>query len=154
MRGICDEYLNIDRDEYNCGGKMDNCKKTRLVDCEAGRRMGCSTFCCRMLVRLQPDEMEPSDGTTPAKGFVDKDSEGYCIHFDRNNARCTNWEKRPKVCREYECNSDFLLQVVLRKGFKNIADLAKKAANIYIVKESYIKVPMLHTHFNKNNNTD
>ncbi len=132
---------------------MDNCKKTRLVDCDAGRRMGCATFCCRKLVRLQPDEMEPTDGATPPKGFVDKDSEGYCIYFDRNSGHCTNWERRPKVCREYECNSDFLLQVVLRKGFKNIADLAKTAVNTYILKENYIKIPVLHSPSDKNNNT-
>jgi len=128
---------------------MDNCKKTQLIDCDVGRRMGCATFCCRKLVRLEPDEMNPSDGDTPPKGFVDKDSEGYCIHFDRDSSRCTNWAKRPKVCREYECNSDFLLQVVLREGFSNIADLAKAAVNAYILKENYIKIPIIHDHSDK-----
>lgn len=117
--------------------------KTRIVDCETGRRMGCATFCCRMLVRLQPDEMEPGDGITPAKGFVDKDADGYCIHIDRRSGRCNNWEKRAKTCREYECNSDFLLQVVLREGFINIAELARAAARAYIPKETYRYVPML-----------
>lgn len=117
--------------------------KTRLVDCEEGRRMGCATFCCRMMVRLQPDEMEKGDSTTPAKGFVDKDPEGYCIHIDRKTGHCENWKNRPKVCREYECNSDFMLQVVIREGFKNIADLARKAINAYIPKESYRFVPTI-----------
>jgi len=133
---------------------MDNCKKTHLVDCDVGRRMGCANFCCRKLVRLEPDEMKPSDGITPAKGFVDKDSEGYCIYFNRNNGHCINWKNRPRVCREYECNSDFLLQVVLRKGFKNIADLAKKAAKTHVFKEKYIKIPIIHAHLERNNNTD
>jgi Fe-S-cluster containining protein len=96
-----------------------------------------------MLVRLQPDEMEPGDGITPAKGFVDKDAEGYCIYFNRDSGLCTNWDKRPKVCREYECNSDFMLQVVLREDFINIAELAKAASRAYIPKECYIKVPMV-----------
>jgi len=116
--------------------------------------MGCATFCCRKLVRLEPDEMEPSDGKTPAKGFVDKDPEGYCIHFDRDSGDCTNWEKRPRVCREYECNSDFLLQVVLREGFNNIATLARSAVNTYILKENYIKIPMISDHPEKNNDAD
>jgi len=134
---------------------MDNCQKEQLVDCEKGRRMGCATFCCRMLVRLQPDEMEPANGTTLPKGFVDKDSEGYCIHFDRGgSSRCTHWDKRPKVCREYECNSDFMLQVVLREGFSNIAHLSKAAANAYIPKETYIKIPVIRNHFDKNNNAN
>lgn len=117
--------------------------KTHLVDCEAGRRMGCATFCCRMLVRLQPDEMEPGDGVVPPKGFVDKDLEGYCIHFDQDNGRCNNWENRPKICCEYECNSDFMLQVVLRKGFTNIAELARASVSIYIPKETYRYIPQL-----------
>lgn len=122
---------------------MAGCTKTRLVDCDAGRRMGCATFCCRMMVRLQPDEMEKGDGITPPKGFVDKDPEGYCVHIDRETGRCNNWGKRPRVCREYECNSDFMLQVVLRNGFTNIAELARQAINAYIPKESYRYVPTI-----------
>jgi hypothetical protein len=122
---------------------MEKLSETRLIDCSEGRRMGCAVFCCRMLVRLQPDEMEPSDGTTPAKGFVDKDPEGYCIYYNQESGLCDNWEKRPKVCREYECNSDFMLQVVLREGFTNIAELAKAASKAFIPKECYIKIPMI-----------
>lgn len=131
---------------------MENYHKTRLVDCDTGRRMGCFTFCCRMLVRLQPDEMESGDGISPPKGFVDKDIDGYCVHFDRASGHCTNWDKRPKVCCEYECNSDFLLQVVLREGFTNIASLAKAASKAYIPKESYLKIPMIDDHLRENDN--
>lgn len=122
---------------------MENRSKTRFVDCDAGRRMGCTTFCCRILVRLQPDEMVPTDDDSPPKGYVDKDFEGYCIHLDRDSGRCNNWDKRSKVCREYECNSDFLLQVVIREGFVNIADLAKASTRVFIPKETYRYVPML-----------
>ncbi|MEJ2141303.1 MAG: YkgJ family cysteine cluster protein [Gammaproteobacteria bacterium] len=125
--------------------------KTRLVDCEEGRRMGCATFCCRMMVRLQPDEMEKGDGKTPPKGFVDKDPEGFCIHIDKETGYCNNWKKRPKVCREYECNSDFLLQVVIRNGFSNIAELARQAQSTIIPKETYIYVPTIEvTNTDKN----
>jgi len=122
---------------------MKSRSKTCYVDCNEGRHMGCATFCCRMLVRLQPDEMEPGDGFTPPKGFIDKDADGYCIHFNKNTGRCDNWENRSKVCREYDCNSDFMLQVVLREGFVNIAELAKASVKAYIPKESYIYIPML-----------
>ncbi len=47
--------------------------------------------------------------------------------------------------------ADFLLQVVLQKGFKNIADLAKTAVNTHIRKENYIKIPVIHSHSEKNN---
>lgn len=114
---------------------------TVIVDCEKGREMGCSTFCCRLLVRLKPHEMEQSDGQTAAKGFVDKDEEGYCIHADKETGRCGIWENRPEVCREYTCNDDFMLQVVLREGFKNIAETAKRTVTIYVPLESFLRVP-------------
>jgi hypothetical protein len=120
--------------------------ETCIVNCDEGRRLGCGTFCCRMLVRLQPDEMDPSDGTSPPKGFVDKDPEGYCIHFNRTNSLCLIWEKRPKVCRQYECNSDFMLQVALRHDFNNIVDLARASVNALIPKETYRYVPILSKH--------
>lgn len=115
---------------------------TANVDCDAGRRMGCDTFCCRLLVRLKPHEMEPSDGKTAAKGFVDKDLEtGMCVNLDPETYYCRIWQSRPEVCREYSCNTDPLLQIVLRDGFTNIADVAKKAVTAYIPKETYQKIP-------------
>lgn len=115
--------------------------KTRLIDCDTGRRMGCQSFCCRMLVRLKPHEREkPADGTPP-KSFIDKDEEGDCIHFDKQTSRCRIWEKRPEICREYECNSDFLLQVALRETFCHIVELAQKAAITYIPAETYTFIP-------------
>lgn len=119
--------------------------ETTFVDCEAGRALGCNTFCCRLLVRLKPHEMDPSDGHTAAKGFIDKDDKGYCIHIDQTTWMCGNWENRPEVCREYSCNQDPLLQVVLTEGFTNIAEVAKKAATKDIPKEHYKFVPEIPT---------
>jgi len=113
------------------------------VDCNEGKRMGCQTFCCRLLVKLRPEEMVPTtDGSTP-KGYVDKTPEGICIHMDEEKGLCHIWEKRPYTCRTYECNSDFLMQIVLREGFVNIAETAKAASKAFIPKETYIKIPLL-----------
>jgi len=112
------------------------------IDCEAGRRLGCRVFCCRLLVRLDPDEREPRADGLPEKGFMDKDPDGYCIHFDREHGICRIWERRPRVCREYHCNSDFLLQVALRQEFRNLAELLKLAATAYIPSELYRRVPL------------
>lgn len=116
--------------------------KTCGVNCDQGRKLGCNTYCCRLLVRLAPEEMEPSKDGLPAKGFVDKTEDGYCIHLDRKTNLCAIWHKRPKVCGEYDCNKDFMLQVALRKSFRTIVDLAKAAATSYIPVEQYIKVPL------------
>lgn len=117
--------------------------KTVYVDCEAGRELGCRTFCCRLLVKLKPHEMAESVDGVPAKGYVDKDAQGLCVHMDSETWRCKIWQTRPSTCREYCCNNDFMLQVAIREGFTNIADLARKASVSYIPKETYIKVPVI-----------
>ncbi len=112
-----------------------------IIDCEAGRRLGCSTFCCRLLVRLYEDERVPTtDGSTP-KGFVDKAPDGLCIHLDRDTHRCSIWETRPRICREYDCNYDHLLQAAIRFGVKNIAQLSRDSLSLRIPPEECIKVP-------------
>jgi hypothetical protein len=96
-----------------------------------------------LLVRLDPDEMDYSDGSSVAKGYVDKTPDGNCIHFDTETKLCRIWKNRPRVCREYECNSDFLLQVAVRKGFTSIGKLAKDSLKIFVPKETYIRIPLL-----------
>jgi hypothetical protein len=41
------------------------------------------------------------------------------------------------------CNGDPNLQIVLRYGITNIAEVAKRAATEYINTETYIKIPYL-----------
>jgi len=115
------------------------------IDCETGRALGCQTFCCRLLVRLDPDEREPSRDGLPPKGFVDKDLEdGLCIHLDRENHHCRIWAKRPRVCREYHCNDDEMLQAALKlRNFKNIVELAKAAVHLNVPRECYVRVPLV-----------
>jgi hypothetical protein len=115
--------------------------QTPNLDCEEGRRLGCQTFCCRLLVRLDPDEQGPAKGGQMPKRFVDKDAEGYCVNLDRESHRCRVWAQRPRACREYDCNRDFLLQVALRRRFGTIVELVTAAAKEYVSKESYIHVP-------------
>ncbi len=95
-----------------------------IVNCEEGRRRGCQTFCCRLLVRLKPRERDPGQPDNLAKHCVDKDLEtGYCVYLDRSCWQCGVWEDRPSVCRSYDCNHDPLLQVVLEEGFTSLVDL-------------------------------
>lgn len=46
---------------------MEHETKTILVDCEAGREMGCNTFCCRLLVPLKFHEREQRTDGQPAE---------------------------------------------------------------------------------------
>ncbi len=112
-----------------------------LIDCEAGRRLGCRTFCCRLLVRLDEGEREPGTNGLPAKGFVDKGPDGLCIHLDRDTHCCGIWEKRPRICREYDCNHDYLLQAAIRLGVKNIAQLSRDSLGLHLSPEECIRIP-------------
>lgn len=132
------EMRNVERESSRMSQIEDN---TADVDCDAGRRQGCGTFCCRLLVRLKPHEIEPDRDGVPGKRFVDKDEDGYCAHFEKTSSLCSIWDRRPATCRDYSCNNDFLLQVAVREGFADIADLVRKAATTYIPAEQYVQVP-------------
>ncbi len=110
------------------------------VDCRKGRELGCQTYCCRLLVRLQPDEQAAGGAEGIARSFMEKSADGYCVNFDRDTHLCRTWDTRPRVCRGYDCNSDVLLQVAVRNEFRNIAELVRIAATAYIPRETYIRV--------------
>lgn len=105
--------------------------------------MGCQSFCCRLLVRLKPHEMQAGTDGFAAKGYVDKTPDGHCIHMNLENGMCDIWEKRPESCKEYHCNGDPNLQVVLRYGVSNIAEVARRSATEYIDPDTYIEIPCL-----------
>ena len=113
------------------------------VDCVKGRELGCQTYCCRLLVRLDPDERKKGEGTQTPKGFVDKAEDGYCINFDRKTQLCTNWHERPRACRAYSCNGELLLQVAIRYEFKNVVELVKLAASAFIPEEAFTRIPLV-----------
>ena len=111
------------------------------VNCDQGRVLGCKSYCCRLLVRLSPEEMEPGENGMPPKGFVDKAEDGYCIHFDKTSCLCGIWNKRPEICKAYDCNKDYLLQVAISKSFENLVDLVMLASAIKIPECDQVKVP-------------
>jgi hypothetical protein len=113
------------------------------IDCDQGRALGCQVFCCRLLVRLEPDERPPAENGLAQKGYMDKDPDGYCIHFDRERGLCRIWEQRPRICRSYSCNTDPLLQVALRYPFRNLADLLRASARALIPRGTEKTIPYL-----------
>lgn len=115
------------------------------MDCEQGRALGCQVFCCRLLVRLEPDERPPAENGLAQKGYMDKDPDGYCIHFDRERGICRIWEQRPKVCRAYSCNTDPLLQVALRYPFRNLVDLVQASTRVLILRGAEKIMPHLES---------
>ena len=82
-----------------------------------------------------------ADGSTP-KGFVNKTEQGLCIHYNPENHMCNSWQSRPAICREYYCNTDPLLQAVLRFGFTSIVDASRQALRLQITEQNRLSVPV------------
>ena len=119
--------------------RTERCNPDASVDCDRGRELGCETFCCRLLVRLKPHEMEPTtDGSAP-KGFVDKNEDGTCVHFDPITHKCLIWDARPETCRDFTCNNHPLLQVVLEQGFTSLVQIV--TAKTDTPPEDWTKIP-------------
>jgi len=119
-------------------------EKTKLLDCDAGRRLGCKSFCCRLLIRLEEHERNEIDPETQrTKGYVDKKESGICLHQDEQTGLCRNWENRPMVCREYDCNLDKLLQIVFKSSGKSISCWMKESVTVSISKEEEVFVPYI-----------
>ncbi|MBA1265185.1 YkgJ family cysteine cluster protein [Stutzerimonas stutzeri] len=83
-------------------------------------RLSCSTCaacCCRLEVMLISDTGVP-------QRFIDVDAwggqvmrrldDGWCAALDRDSMRCTIYERRPLICREFELGSEDCLDE--RKG--------------------------------------
>lgn len=111
------------------------------VDCQKGREAGCQTFCCRLLIRLEAEERISTETGSPSQSFIEKDKDGFCTHLDRQTYFCAIWHNRPKVCREYSCNSDPLLQIALRQPVTSMVQLVRKAQTVFIPKETFIRIP-------------
>ena len=97
-----------------------------VVDCERGRLMGCRTFCCSLIVRLQEGERDPTQPQNERKHCIDKDPvSGRCVHQEEATDNCSIWTQRPLACRAYDCNQDWKLQVVLERGFTSVMKLVE-----------------------------
>jgi len=111
------------------------------VNCEAGRKIGCGTFCCQLLVRLTEEEAQRLYPDRPSARFLEKAADGFCLYLDRATSRCKIWEKRPSICRGYDCNGDTLLQVAVTKGVRSIVELAAMAQRLYLPRHLWVTVP-------------
>lgn len=77
----------------------------------------CAACCCRLEVMLLGDTGVPWR-------FIDEDDwggqvmrrldDGWCAALDRDSMRCTIYDRRPMICREFELGSEDCLEE--RKG--------------------------------------
>lgn len=65
----------------------------------------CEACCCRLEVMLMGDDDVPIRLTAEDEwggAVMRRLDDGWCAALDRNTMRCTIYERRPDVCREFE----------------------------------------------------
>jgi uncharacterized protein len=65
----------------------------------------CEACCCRLEVMLMGEDDVPAELTLedPWGGWVMRRLEdGWCAALDRKTLRCTIYERRPTICRDFE----------------------------------------------------
>lgn len=65
----------------------------------------CEAVCCRLEVLLMGDDDVPAHLSAEDQwgGWVMRRlDDGWCAAVDRNTMRCTIYERRPLICREYQ----------------------------------------------------
>jgi Fe-S-cluster containining protein len=78
---------------------------------------GCGV-CCHLLVELQEgDDDVPRELLVEHSGVVcmEQHGDGACVALDPVTRRCTIYDRRPQVCRQFERGSDLCRQVLSRR---------------------------------------
>src|SRR4030095_12327274 len=77
------------------------------IDCE-NRLHLCHAACCRLRFALTAREVERGDvkWNLGQPYMIRQGADGYCYHFDREQKQCGTYERRPFVCRAYDCRKD------------------------------------------------
>lgn len=76
------------------------------INC-AERISFCQASCCKLEVCLTKQDVEENAATINRRYpfFVAQDYSGYCVHLE-NIGMCDIYEKRPAVCRSFDCSKD------------------------------------------------
>ncbi|MEZ7860769.1 MAG: YkgJ family cysteine cluster protein [Aeromonadaceae bacterium] len=64
----------------------------------------CAACCCRMPVLVLGDPLVPERYVREDESglaFMAQGDDGWCIALDRNTLRCTIYEWRPQICRDF-----------------------------------------------------
>jgi len=76
------------------------------IDCE-NRMHLCRGACCSFDYPLTMQDIKEGVRWRLGRPFMNAHgADGYCVHWQRDNAKCSIYECRPAVCREYDCRQD------------------------------------------------
>lgn len=91
LRSYVDKYT-VDEAEIDCGS---------LVHL-------CHARCCSFSVTLTAQDLEEGGIAWNLKEpyMLRREPHGYCTHIDHETGGCSIYDRRPAVCREFECSQD------------------------------------------------
>jgi Fe-S-cluster containining protein len=86
------------------------------IDCEARLHL-CRARCCTLVFPLSIQDLDERvvrwDYGRPYQ--IGRRPDGYCVHNKPGTCTCTVYEKRPAVCRTYDCRKDTRIWVDFEK---------------------------------------
>jgi Fe-S-cluster containining protein len=86
------------------------------IDCEARLHL-CRARCCTLVFPLSVQDLDERvvrwDYARPYQ--IGRRPDGYCVHNQVDGCHCTIYEKRPAVCRTYDCRTDARIWVDFEK---------------------------------------
>ncbi|MEJ2853701.1 MULTISPECIES: YkgJ family cysteine cluster protein [unclassified Saccharothrix] len=101
------------------------------IDC-ASRLPLCRAACCRLRFALSRQDVE--EGAVQweiARPYLNRQrADGYCVHTDERTLGCQVYDRRPGVCRRYDCRRDTRIWVDFDSRIPNpeLAALAPASA--------------------------
>ena len=94
--------------------------RAAVIDC-ASRMHLCKAACCKLSFHLSAQDVREGvvrwDWRRPY--HIATAPSGYCVHCEPETRRCNIHEKRPIVCREYDCRKDARIWVDFDNGIPN-----------------------------------
>ncbi len=76
------------------------------IDCE-NRIHLCRGSCCSFEYPLTMQDIKEGIRWSLGRPFMNAHgTNGYCVHWQPDTTRCSIYEQRPAVCREYDCRRD------------------------------------------------
>jgi len=77
------------------------------IDC-ASRLHLCNARCCALAVELSRQDLEEGriKWEIDEPYLMKRESDGYCTYLNRDDGRCVAYERRPAMCRQFDCRND------------------------------------------------
>jgi hypothetical protein len=80
------------------------------IDCASLMHL-CKARCCRYSVALSTQDLDDGLRWEPRRPYEmsRRHEDGYCIYAQPGTHHCDVYEKRPAICRSYDCRKDPLV---------------------------------------------